>query len=144
MPNCDLHRPVGAILGFGASLGLALHAGSTHPLLEALGGAAGGWIGGALPDWIDPPDSPRHRGFGHGIFTAGIGLTISVVKLRAWQTWLRSRAYQAQEHANAEGWLWALKAPLYHILAGLIAGLISGYICHLADDSQTPSGLPVF
>jgi hypothetical protein len=71
-------------------------------------------------------------------------LTISAVRLRSWQEWLRSRAREAQARANVEGGQWALKAALYHIFAGFVAGLITGYICHLAYDSQTPSGLPAF
>ena len=40
-------------------------------LIEAAGGAAGGWLGARLPDMIDPPTSPRHRSIGHGIIPTG-------------------------------------------------------------------------
>lgn len=143
MPNRDLHRPAGAVLGFGTSLGLALHADSAHPVLESVAGALGGWIGGALPDWIDPADSPNHRGFGHGIFTAGTGVVFSVIKLRMWQEWLRGHARVAQARAGTEGGLWATKAAGCHILAGFIAGLIVGYASHLAADSLTSNSLPL-
>lgn len=143
MPNRDLHRPTGAILGLGASLLLATHARSSRPGLEALAGAVGGWIGGALPDWIDPAHSPNHRSTGHSLLGAGSALVFSVVRLRLWQCWFRRQAEAAQSRATAEGATWSLEATLCHALSGLIAGLIAGYIGHLVDDAGTPCGLPI-
>lgn len=143
MPNRDLHRPTGVILGFSASLLLASHARSPRPGLEALAGAVGGWIGGALPDWIDPADSPNHRSAGHSVLGAGSVLVFSIVRLRSWQCWFRRQAEAAQTRATAEGQSWSLESTLYHALAGFIAGVIAGYIGHLADDAGTPFGLPI-
>jgi membrane-bound metal-dependent hydrolase YbcI (DUF457 family) len=144
MPNCDYHRPVGATVGFGASLALALSAKSPRPGLEAVAGWFGGWVGGALPDIIDPPTSPRHRAIGHGILTACLGLTFSVVKLRHWQTALRQQADADTARAVAEGRWFSFRATVGYILTGFLAGVIAGYLSHLAADAFTPSGLPLF
>jgi hypothetical protein len=71
MSNGRVHRRVGVLVGGGAAF-LAAH---DQPLrlrlIEAIGGALAAIPGAALPDVIDPPNSPRHRSTGHGLLPIG-------------------------------------------------------------------------
>ncbi len=154
MPNRDIHRPVGMVAG-GAYAGVRAHRRykdrpqPTAPIVaETMGGIAGGWLGGALPDWIDPPTSPNHRNYGHGIATVAGAVAWTADALLALQQKLRA---QADKLLNERGQLQSDAARALSIgaefalrfLAGLLDGLIAGYASHLAMDFCTPSSLPL-
>ena len=142
MPNKHVHRPVGTVLGGTAAFALA---DPEHRLLETLGGLIGGWLGSVMPDRIDPPISPRHRSVGHGVLSAGGSLVALFSNLPRLQEWLRSKARELEAARSPSTFgHFRLLAALCRSCAGLIAGFLTGYACHLIQDSRTPAKLPVF
>jgi hypothetical protein len=154
MPSRDIHRPVGAVAGAGYSAYHAHRRYRRHPapavpvVAETIGGFVSGWLGGALPDWIDPPTSPNHRNFGHGIATVAgaVAWTADFVldlqeKLRAQADSLEANRWRLQ--SDAERTLSALAELFLRLFAGMLNGLIAGYASHLVLDMCTPSGLPL-
>jgi len=147
MPNADFHCPVAALTGAAAALALAPQNGKAA-LLEALGGAIGGLLGGSAPDVFDPPTSPRHRSFGHGVLTAGAALLWCARRVPQLQAALRqprppSRAFVGEPFAGPRGASGPFD-PIGHFLAGAAAGFVAGYASHLVLDGMTPAGLPAF
>jgi len=154
MPSRDIHRPVGAVAGAGYSAYRAHLRYRRRPapavpvVAETIGGFAGGWLGGAMPDWIDPPTSPNHRNFGHGIATVGGAVAWTADFVLDLQEKLRAQADNLQANrwrlaSGAERTLSVVAEFFLRLLAGLLNGLIAGYASHLALDFCTPSGLPV-
>ena len=147
MPNADFHCPVAALTGAAAALALAPQDGK-GALFEVLGGAVGGLLGGSAPDVFDPPTSPRHRSFGHGVFTSGaalVWLARQVPRLQAELRQQRSspRPLAGESSAGPRGSS-APFDPVGHFLAGAAAGLVAGYASHLVLDGTTRAGLPAF
>lgn len=143
MPNKELHRPVGVVAG---AVTAGLLADKDHWFLETLGGSLGGWLGAAMPDWIDPPTSPNHRDLAHGVLSAGGCLVALLCKLNELQVRLRTRASELEQTASrspATSKNLLLAAAACRLGAGLIAGFLAGYACHLIQDSRTPARLPV-
>jgi len=60
------------IVGGLAAGGVALNQPFGYFLTEAFGGALGGWMGGALPDVIEPANSPNHRQTAHSWAALGL------------------------------------------------------------------------
>lgn len=154
MPNREIHRPVAAVLGTGYSGYRAYHRHRQQPtpaafiIAEALGGFAGGWIGGALPDLIDPPTSPNHRHFGHGVATVAGAVVWTAEALARLQEKLRHKADELRRDRlrlqnDFERLVSEVAEFLLRFVAGLFDGLIAGYVSHLALDFCTPTGLPL-
>jgi membrane-bound metal-dependent hydrolase YbcI (DUF457 family) len=129
MPNIKKHAAVGAIIGAVAGLAVNLYAQyrkiknkeqSDYNLGEALawgaGGAAAGTIGAALPDLIEPAKHSHHRKLFHSVAT-GSSVVYGLYKTNTSK----------------------LPADLKHAIN--CVGL--GYLSHLAQDSETPRGIPV-
>ena len=119
-----------------------------HQVIEVSAGLLGGNIGGRLPDLIDPPDCPNHRGIGHSIYSLTIAGTIIYKKLADWQEWFRILADKMKLCADntTEPILTAfflLAEFVSRSIAGLMAGVIGGYASHLALDFMTPCSLPL-
>jgi len=147
MPNADFHCPVAALTGATAALALAPQDGKAA-LLEALGGAVGGLLGGSAPDVFDPPTSPRHRSLGHGVLIAGAAKLWCARREPQLQSALRQprsspRALAGERPAGPRG-ASAPFDPVGHFLAGVAAGFVAGYASHLVLDGMTPAGLPAF
>ena len=94
---------------------------------EVIFTTSGGMIGGVLPDLLDPPISPNHRGFAHS-FSLGILLGFGIEKVYNYITNV--------EFNKNEVWV--------NIVLLIIMSLLIGYMSHLILDSLTPKGLPVF
>jgi membrane-bound metal-dependent hydrolase YbcI (DUF457 family) len=129
MPNTRKHAATGAILG--ALAGFAVNLFKQHSkikkneqteidfkeaLLWGAGGAAAGTIGAILPDILEPATHSHHRKVFHSVATGGSVLY---------------GLYKAN--------LSNLPGDLKHAIN--CAGL--GYLSHLAQDSETPRGIPV-
>jgi hypothetical protein len=120
----------------------------SHRLVETAGGAVGGYLGGRLPDLIDPPTCPNHRGIGHSFLSISVAGTIIYKSLSDWQDWFRQRADEAKQRADnatdqvSRGFFLVAEFVL-RFIAGLIAGVIGGYASHLALDFMTPCSLPL-
>lgn len=149
MPNKDVHRPVGMVAGASFAAWGARPEPWPRIIPEIAGGVAGGWLGAALPDWIDPPTCPDHRHFGHGAATTvGVVWMTADAKLRLQQQ-LR---YRADELAQARPYLQndfarvvsSLEELFLRFLAGFLNGVAAGYVSHLALDALTPACIPVF
>jgi hypothetical protein len=148
MSDSRTHRKVGATAGAVTALCRAQSADPLHVLLEVIGGAVGGDLGGRTPDLIDVPNSPRHRGIAHGVVPVtiagvGFGKTLGDAQQRirgeaARRAELRRAATTALER------LWhALIELVCRLGAGALAGFLAGYGSHLALDAFTPAGLPL-
>lgn len=77
----------------------------------------GGIIGGLVPDRLEPPVDPNHRGTFHSV-GSGVGL--------AFGTSLLSKA-----------------TSNHKFISGFIHGLTVGYILHLVSDAMTPAGIRI-
>jgi len=149
MPNRNVHRPAGTVCGAGYAYYRARNFPLEHALAEAMGGAAGGWLGGALPDWIDPATSPNHRHVGHGAANVVGAVWFSADALLNLQQHLRQRANALQSNRrllndDLQRFLSAVAEFLLRFLAGLLNGISAGYISHLLLDALTARGIPVF
>jgi membrane-bound metal-dependent hydrolase YbcI (DUF457 family) len=90
---------------------------SKPSLLGAASSTVLGVAAGSLPDMIEPPTSPQHRGLFHSA-SVGLGLT-----------YLLKKAAQSTTMSREEK------------LVSAILGL--GYLSHLFLDAETKQGLPV-
>jgi hypothetical protein len=148
MPNNPLHiatsTPAGAVFAF-------YKANSQNDLarfVEALGGAVGGYVGGVLPDRLDPPSHPGHRSWGHGVGSVAAGAVAWARRLDGWQDGLRRHAdhralLRGQATAPlAAAWYGLLEWAL-RLLAGFVAGFGAGYLTHIVFDFGTPRCLPL-
>jgi membrane-bound metal-dependent hydrolase YbcI (DUF457 family) len=127
-------------------------------LIETIGGAIGGCVGGMLPDIFEPAVSSWHRDIGHSI-TVGAG----VLALRAT---LAGLAQQCRENAPRPHAIQMIAVPgtdifvpapvdpltqllgslaelFWRLLAGFLNGLSAGYTSHLILDAATPRGIPL-
>jgi hypothetical protein len=154
MPSRDIHRPVSGTVGAGYAGHKAYRrykdrsAPGLPIVTETIGGFAGGWLGGALPDIIDPPTSPNHRNFGHGIATVAGAVAWTADAILDLQEKLRKQADKLQVNrwrlqSDLEQMLSTIMEFFLRFLAGALDGLIAGYAAHLALDFFTPSGLPL-
>ena len=148
MANGKVHKRAGALVGALTAASYARDQAPAAFLLETLGGIGGGVVGAKLPDVVDPPTSGRHRSIGHGIAPTSAVAVHYAKALPAAQNWLRAEALRQQGVADScDGlqYFWhALLAVLCSLGAGAIAGLLGGYVSHLALDAVTPMGLPAF
>ena len=149
MPNRDTHRPFGMAVGGGYALWGAQNESWEYRAVEAAGGVIGGWLGAALPDWIDPPLRPDHRHVGHGAANVIGAVWMSADAMLNLQRRLRRRANRlAQQRPFLENdlarFLSWLEECVLRFLAGLLNGLVAGYLSHLFLDALTARGIPVF
>jgi membrane-bound metal-dependent hydrolase YbcI (DUF457 family) len=117
-------------------------------LLETLGGIAAGSLGGGIPDRIDPPTSPNHRGFGHGLLFNGAVATAFVTTYNLCVEKLRNNSDICRATAENSTDLWQkilcwIACAGWRLLAGALSGLALGWVSHLVLDSRTPRGLPL-
>lgn len=148
MPSAKVHVPASAGAGLLYSLHEARDQAPTHQLVEGIAGTFGGGLGGKLPDLLDPPTSPRHRGHAHSVTLAAALLA------------LRGHLELGVEHLRTEADRWDAEALQYEewsldwitcrgvalvlrALAGFLNGLYAGYLCHLGLDVWTPAGLSI-
>lgn len=137
MPRRDTHVTAGVAAG---AVWAFYHARNEHPadqVVEVLGGAVGGWLGGLLPDFIDPPASPQHRDIAHGFILL---LLVAFASLEAERQACRARAASCRKGGNAAT---DLRPLTWRFTAGVLTGLQAGYVSHLVLDGNTKAGLPL-
>ncbi len=149
MPNKQTHVRVGTLTGYGFAAYRAREQEPLNMLLEAIGGGIGGYIGGRLPDIIEPASWPGHRQLAHSAVT-GVGIGIGGYKLlEQWEEWCRSEAerYRREKEqrtlSGLEEFLYILTDIVLHIAAGALNGLVAGYLSHLALDASTKKRIPL-
>lgn len=148
MANGPVHRAVGIASGGGLAWHRARSQPAPHVVAETVGGVVGGLVGARLPDLIDPPIHPRHRGIGHGIVPVALGASLAFLRLDGWQESLRSEAdRRAQLRRGSSSVLGSALHWLVEIFcrfaSGALAGFVGGYLSHVALDGFTPAGLPL-
>lgn len=140
MPNGPTHRRMGALAGGVAALYHARDEPLRGACLETLGGVFGGVLGSMLPDRLDPPTSPRHRGAYHSVLLL---IALSQLVLETQRSACRARAHKAlrvglgapEPTFASDAWLFA---------SGFITGVQWGYLSHLGADLMTgKAGLPL-
>ncbi|HVA01300.1 MAG TPA: metal-dependent hydrolase [Terriglobia bacterium] len=156
MPDGRTHKAIGAGAGMAFALYRAKDQNGQNSLAEVAGGAAGGYIGGLLPDILEPAVSSWHRDVAHS-WAAG-GAIISLNNwLSAWETACRENAEKCRAIpmvARGAGFVPVTVDPLaqflstiaelfWRFLAGLLNGLVAGYVSHLALDAATPRSIPL-
>ena len=116
--NRNNHKIAGALAGAGVHLAHKSRTGQQPTFFGTLFAALAGSIGGTIPDDLEPPDNPNHRGPCHSV-SAGIAL------LRQWQ--------RLSESGNIPP----------HV-KDILESTYAGYMSHLLLDATTPKGLPLF
>ena len=139
MPNRREHIEVGAVAGALVALLRSDAQDSGELLLEVAGGALGGALGGRLPDILEPPTSPGHRGVAHAIIPVAAAGSFVVSRLPGASV-PRPRAMERQgvQHDGTPA-----SSLGERFLSGLAVGGAVGYASHLLMDSTTPRGLPL-
>ena len=132
----DEHDTCGVIAGLAAACVNALADGRAPTVGELCGGGLAGLVGSRIPDWLEPPSSPRHRGPWHSVTFSGVGSAVVVPKAVALQRAAFARAETRASDDPAE-------AFLLNVLGGAATGLVAGHLSHLVLDGGTPAGLPL-
>jgi len=156
MPGRKTHMRAGAISGAMYAGYRARNQAPNSQLIEVLGGAVGGLIGGALPDIIEPAVSSWHRSTGHSC-AAGAAIVSSGSLLASYEAYCRDRAagslpvhpgivLSPQGHVLSpvpNSIVANLTELLWIFLAGCLNGIAAGYISHLALDAGQPRSIPL-
>lgn len=71
MPSNNVHRTVGVGAGAATALYQRRIQDPVNQLLEGIGGAAGGLVGGMLPDVLEPAINSWHRNVAHSWAAGG-------------------------------------------------------------------------
>ncbi len=142
MPDKEKHRQISATTGaFSAYLYAYAH---EQDLFKAILNGLGGYLGGAfvasLPDKIDIPTSPNHRGIGHGVAPNALVLSQIWRPLLDLSNYLNDRA---DEFDKKEFLADAIVAIACRIASGFVVGMLVGYPAHLVADARTPKRLPL-
>jgi len=147
--NRDGHSTASLLSSILLPLLTAPHMGQS-PLHQILGAAGGAYVGGRLPDIIDPPTSPRHRSIAHGCVPTSAALTriwqhISPVWESAWiEQAERYKSLYVSECNPFLKFIYWIGFQISHCLVWACKGFVVGYVSHLICDNQTPMGLPIF
>ncbi len=149
MSNRQTHVTIGTLAGCGVAAYRAREQEPLNMLLEVIGGSLGGYIGGRLPDVIEPASYPGHLQLAHSAATStviGIG---SYKLLEKWEELCRSKT-ECYRRVRGLGvlsgfdeFLYLLAEIMLHIATGTLSGLGAGYFSLLVLDGGTPAGLPI-
>ena len=149
MPDRSVHIAVGVPAGAAFSLYCARRQNPREMLIEGFGGALGGFSGALVPDLVDTPDDPNHRGIAHGVAPVGGMGYAAAQTFDEIQGYFRARANQyAVVKQNTPSPVlsvcYELLEILMRVIAGAIAGFVAGYASHVILDFATPRSLPLF
>jgi len=157
MPGRKTHEKVGTISGAMYAAHRAKEQKSEHAIVETLGGALGGYVGGITPDVLEPGTSSWHRGACHSYTTVFVLLSYTAELLSDLEAICRERADSAVALiAHEQGEIYEAKVPdffdklimfiaelFWRALAGFLNGLKAGYISHLVLDAGSSRSLPL-
>lgn len=134
MPNGNVHKSVGAILGpiFYLAIHNNLHQKGKVGLGELLISSGIGLSTARIPDILEPAIHPNHRSFFHSLAFAGI---TGFVGFKALQDF-RSRSFERKS-------LGIRKWSKYEILDVVIVIGAGSILLHLFMDGFTKKGLPI-
>jgi hypothetical protein len=156
MPDGKTHKVVSTAMGTAFAICRASGQTGWGWLIEAGGGAAGGCVGGRLPDVLEPANSPWHRGAAHSYATGGLIISLGNA-MSVWEAACRKNAercgavpmvsrggyYVPAEVGPLAQFLSVICELFWRFLAGFLNGLAAGYISHLALDAGTPHSIPL-
>jgi hypothetical protein len=143
MPRRKTHQIAGTLAGAAYAMYRSRTLPAQAQLYASIGGALAGRYSGTWADTLEPAIHPRHRGPCHSVaFTAG-GAAVAESALVKCESWFRTQADRLTREAQGETdpivrCLKFILASLCHVLAGACAGIIAGYISHVALDMTTP------
>lgn len=153
MPNAATHKALGAVTGLAAThccvtpLLRPEEEENGKPALLLTGLAAGG-VGGRIPDLLDPPIHPNHRGLYHSVLAGcvvvgGAILTVKALKFLYEQTH-HTHGTEARPTTTGQGGAKSSGISLKQAAIGAAVLAVLGAIAsHLLADSGTPDGLPL-
>lgn len=130
MPNARAHRKIGVVAGALAA-GCSTRREPTPALLvEVLAGALGGLLTARLPDIIEPPTCPRHRGVGHAHYPSALLFAAALKRVPQWQARLRAAAASEVRSvrdaaSDQDRAACLMRAGLYHAASGLVLGAVA-------------------
>ena len=147
MPNRPVHIATSTPAGAGYALYKAYDQNGLARILETAGGAFGGYLGGILPDSIDPPSHPGHCAFAHGFCPVVASTVVWNQDIDDWQNHFRQladqHAYWRARSTDFAASAWHACAEwVFRLLSGFLAGIGAGYLTHVVLDSATPRCLP--
>lgn len=148
MPNRNVHIAIGAGAGLSASAYYSKDRPAFERFVELLAGIIAGVGAARLPDILDPPTTPNHRGRAHGVVQSATVFSWLTSNIPDWQDQLRSKAKElARSAEETDSLLDAVLLLIGRILllaaSGAIPGFVAGYVSHLAADATTPKSLPL-
>lgn len=148
MPNRSVHLAAAVPIGTMIAAHKARKFSGLQYLAEVAGGAIGGAAGGLGPAWVDPPNSPFHRGAGHSPAVSCILTGLASRRIDAWQTWLREEAarFRLLQNLVADPLVRAFYGVCYVLVclvSGALVGFLGGWGSHLALDFGTVRSLPL-
>lgn len=148
MSRRAVHTVVGGICGAGAAAYIARDEEAPAFVLEALGGAVGGYHGGILPDVLEPALTPHHRGLAHSVLASSGGAAAIIKKGNMPLQTMRDRLreFERELEITTDPWqrlLLALAIVTGHFAIGYGVGLAAGYGSHLLLDGSTARSLPL-
>jgi membrane-bound metal-dependent hydrolase YbcI (DUF457 family) len=117
--------------------------------IYSLSALAGGSVGAAMPDGLEPGRHGHHRDVFHSV-GAGTAVTVGALKaaarlgvdLRTHAAQLRTRR-MALPQGHQERLGLALGEFAIYALLGFTVGFAVGYATHIAADMTTPRGVPL-
>jgi hypothetical protein len=156
MPDCKTHRLVGAGSGAVFAGYRAKQQDDFQWWIEVLGGAVGGYLGGQLPDVLEPAISSWHRGSAHSC-AAGSGIVALKNALETFGSTCRENAekctaipmtlevdvFVPDPFDPFTKFLATFFELLWRFAAGFANGLAAGYVSHLVLDATTPRSIPL-
>jgi hypothetical protein len=151
MPRRKTHVRAGVISGGVVAAYRARNGSPASRILEAVGGMLGGWVGGQMPDELEPASlGGCHRSFCHSWSALIAGVQVMDATITGWERQCRKNADIAANRRKNEvgltdlqGFFLLVQEMAWRIAAGILAGLITGYGSHLALDAFTPQCLPL-
>jgi len=157
MSDRKTHVVVGVTAGIGYAAYQAKEQNAPNCLVEIAGGGVGGYLGGLLPDLLEPGISSWHRGTMHS-WSTGASIVSLRDRLMEWEKFCREKAEKCKAipmvpikpftlvpaPVDPISDLFAKLAEFFwRFLAGLANGLAAGYVSHLTLDAFTPRSLPL-
>lgn len=152
MPDRHNHRWISSVGGLGVGLYLSRDCPAEVAVVRIGAALLGTRVGGALPDIIEPGSHSWHRKTAHSMAVEGtltwMGMNPPSDVQGAVDHWeetarqLREQRSSLPANDSRRMGLWFKEMGL-HAMIALLAGLILGYVLHLAADATTPRGLPI-
>ncbi len=153
MPDGRTHKLVGLTAGIGYAGFQAKDQTAENWLVEVTGGAFGGYLGGLLPDVLEPAISSRHRDVAHSVAIGGTIVSLRG-KLATLESSCREKAEKCKAIRLAQGtsaadplshFILSICEMFWRLLAGVLNGLVAGYVSHLALDATIGQrSIPLF